>query len=97
MIIGLAESNPDDRLRSLAAELTGLAPPRPRDSPDHLGFAVPLRLRPPDPADDRELTLITTLTHFGTATDVTVAELRLEAFLPADQETGALLAELHRT
>nr|WP_239081702.1 helix-turn-helix transcriptional regulator [Streptomyces sp. SID9727] len=89
--------NPDDRLRDLAAELTGLAPPRPRDSPDHLGFAVPLRLRHPDPADDRELTLITTLTHFGTATDVTVAELRLEAFLPADRETGALLAALHRT
>ncbi|MCX0243500.1 helix-turn-helix domain-containing protein [Streptomyces drozdowiczii] len=88
--------NPDDRLRSLAAELTGLAPPRPRDAPHHLGFAVPLRLRPPDPADDRELTLITTLTHFGTATDVTVAELRLEAFLPADRETAALLAGLHR-
>jgi transcriptional regulator with XRE-family HTH domain len=86
--------NPDDRLRGLAAELAGLAPPRRRDSPQHLGFAVPLRLRPPDPADTRELTLITTLTHFGTAVDVTVAELRLEAFLPADRETSAMLTEL---
>jgi hypothetical protein len=86
--------NPDDRLRGLAAELAGLAPPRRRDSPHHLGFAVPLRLRPPDPADTRELTLITTLTHFGTAVDVTVAELRLEAFLPADRETSAMLTEL---
>ncbi|MFG2566565.1 helix-turn-helix domain-containing protein [Streptomyces sp. NPDC048567] len=89
--------NPDDRLARLGHELTGLAPPRPRDAPDHLGFAVPLRLRAPGPADGRELTLITTLTHFGTALDVTVAELRLEAFLPADGETADLLAELHRT
>ncbi|MFE6225414.1 helix-turn-helix domain-containing protein [Streptomyces sp. NPDC057854] len=86
--------NPDDRLRGLAADLTALAPPRPRESPHHLGFAVPLRLRAPGPEDDRELTLITTLTHFGTAIDVTVAELRLEAFLPADQATSTLLAEL---
>ena len=28
---------------------------------------------------------------FATAADVTVAELRLEAFLPADEATGALL------
>nr|WP_232344105.1 helix-turn-helix transcriptional regulator [Actinoplanes awajinensis] len=85
--------NPDDRLRSLAAELDGYAPPRPRQlPPGHLGFAVPLRLR----AGDRELRLITTLTHFGTATDVTVAELRLEAFLPEDEPTATALAELVR-
>jgi hypothetical protein len=42
----------------------------------------------------RELRLITTLTHFGTATDVTIAELRLEAFLPADESTSAALIEL---
>ncbi|NEC09647.1 helix-turn-helix transcriptional regulator [Streptomyces sp. SID7909] len=100
MIIRLAESlevpirerTPDDRLR-----VPGRRAHRPRDAPDHLGFAVPLRLRAPGPADGRELTLITTLTHFGTAVDVTVAELRLEAFLPADRETADLLAELHRT
>ncbi|WP_395106583.1 hypothetical protein [Actinomadura sp. SCN-SB] len=86
--------NPDDQLGNLASELIHLAPPRPRDSPDHLGFAVPLRLRAEDPDDDRELTLFTTLTHFGTATDVTIAELRLEAFLPADATTSALLTEL---
>ncbi|MFI2764192.1 helix-turn-helix domain-containing protein [Streptomyces echinatus] len=88
--------NPDERLARLAADLTALAPRRPGDSPDHLGFAVPLRLRATGPDDDRVLTLITTLTHFGTATDVTVAELRLEAFLPADKPTAALLAELVR-
>jgi transcriptional regulator with XRE-family HTH domain len=83
--------NPGDRLRRLAAELAGLAPPRPRRlGPHHLGFAVPLRLR----AGDRELCLVTTLTHFGTALDVTIAELRLEAFLPADEATATALAEL---
>ncbi|WP_327001703.1 helix-turn-helix transcriptional regulator [Dactylosporangium sp. NBC_01737] len=83
--------NPNDRLRRLAEELAGLAPPRPRQLPaQHLGFAVPLHLR----LGERELRLITTLTHFGTATDVTVAELRLEAFLPADDATSAALTEL---
>lgn len=70
-------------------ELTGLVPDRPRHpGPNHLGFAVPMRLRTPD----GELHLLTTLSHFGTATDVTVAELRLEAFLPADEQTVAVLS-----
>lgn len=86
--------NPDEQLDALIAELVSVAPPRPRDVPaDHLGFAVPLRLRA-GPADARELRLITTLTHFGTAIDVTLAELRLEAFLPADDATAALLNEM---
>jgi hypothetical protein len=55
--------------------------------PDHLGFALPLRLR----HDDGELVLFTTLSSFATATDVTVAELELEAFLPADAGTAAAL------
>ncbi|MEU8285547.1 helix-turn-helix transcriptional regulator [Micromonospora sp. NPDC048905] len=88
--------NPSDRLQRLVEELVDLAPPRPRQlSPHHLGFAVPLHLRTSGP-ENRELRLITTLTHFGTATDVTIAELRLEAFLPADESTSAALAELVR-
>jgi hypothetical protein len=35
--------------------------------------------------------LLTTLTHFGTAVDVTVAKLRMEAFLPGDAATRFLL------
>jgi len=86
--------NPDDELDALLTELAAIAPPRPRNPPaDHLGFAVPLRLRA-GTADERELRLITTLTHFGTAIDVTLAELRLEAFLPADDATAALLDEM---
>ncbi|MGW2701910.1 hypothetical protein [Streptomyces sp. NPDC001340] len=62
--------NPVDRLRRPPADLAEPAPARPRESPAHLGFAVLLRLRAAGPDDDRELTLITTLTQLGTATDV---------------------------
>lgn len=56
--------------------------------PDHVGFAVPIRLR----SARGELRLTTTITTFATATDITVAELKLEAFLPADAATAAVLA-----
>ncbi|UYM03674.1 helix-turn-helix domain-containing protein [Solicola gregarius] len=49
--------------------------------------AVPLRLRTPD----GELAFISTVTTFGTAVDVTLAELSIEAFLPANQETADAL------
>jgi transcriptional regulator with XRE-family HTH domain len=84
-----AARTPNPRLTALIDELTQLVPARPQHpGPNHLGFAVPLRLTIPD----GELHLLTTLTHFGTAVDVTVAELRLEAFLPADEKTAAVLA-----
>jgi hypothetical protein len=83
-----ATRNPDSRLDALVAELEELVPRRPSHAgPDYLGFAVPMRLR----HGDGELRLLTTLTHFGTAVDVTVAELRMEAFLPADAETAQRL------
>jgi len=83
--------NPSDRLDDLIAELEQLVPDRPRQpGPDYLGFAVPLRLH----SGGGELRLLTTLTHFGTAVDVTIAELRLEAFLPADEVTVSMLTAL---
>jgi hypothetical protein len=82
--------NPNARLEALVAELLELVPGLPpQPGPDHIGFAVPLRLR----WGDGELRLLSTLTHFGTAVDVTVSELRLEAFLPADEATAAILGE----
>ncbi|KJE21220.1 transcriptional regulator, XRE family [Frankia torreyi] len=78
--------NPDDRLSDLHAELGRYVPAEPL-RPDHLGFAVPLHLR----SAAGELRLISTITTFATAVDVTIAELKLEAFLPADQPTAALL------
>ncbi len=52
--------------------------------------AVPLRLR----HGDAELSLLSTRTTFGTAVDVTLAELAIEAFLPADAATTAALRDL---
>jgi hypothetical protein len=60
--------------------------------PEHVGFAVPLRLR----TSGEELRLITTLTSFVTATDISLAELRLEALLPADEESAGTLNALAR-
>ncbi|ACQ80485.1 transcriptional regulator, XRE family [Beutenbergia cavernae DSM 12333] len=77
---------PDARLDALLVELEQLVPPFVPD-PDHVGFAVPMRLR----SADGEVRLMTTLTSFATATDVTLAELHLEAFLPADAESAAIL------
>lgn len=72
------DRNPDERLAALYSELSGYVPPA-STGPGHLGFAVPLELRTPY----GELRLLTTITSFATAVDVTVSELKLEAFLPA--------------
>jgi transcriptional regulator with XRE-family HTH domain len=78
--------SPDPWLETLLAELEGYLPPLP-DEVDALGFAVPLELA----SADGDLRLITTLTSFATAADVTLAELHLEAFLPADEPTAEIL------
>jgi transcriptional regulator with XRE-family HTH domain len=77
---------PDPALGALVAELESYLPTVPVE-PNVLGFAVPLELA----SADGQLRLITTLTSFATATDVTLAELHLEAFLPADDATAASL------
>jgi len=73
---------PGDLRDELAAYVPYVEP-----GPEHVGFAAPMQLRTPR----GELHLTTTITTFATALDVTVAELKLEAFLPADEATAALL------
>jgi transcriptional regulator with XRE-family HTH domain len=53
-------------------------------------LAVPLRIR----VGDHELAFLSTVTTFGTAVDITLAELSIEAFLPADDTTAAALRDL---
>ena len=48
---------------------------------------MPLRLR----GDGGELRFFSTVATFGTAIDVTLAELSIEAFFPADAETASAL------
>ncbi|HEY4096184.1 MAG TPA: helix-turn-helix domain-containing protein [Baekduia sp.] len=83
-----ARRNDLPRLAALADELEPFVGPRVGDDgPTDAGAAVPLRLR----TAGGELQLLTTLAHFATTIDVTLAELTLEAFLPADEATAAAL------
>ena len=52
-------------------------------------IAVPLLLT----ADGSELAFISTATSFGTAIEVTVSELAIESFFPADEATARFLRE----
>lgn len=77
----------DPRLAELLDEITGYP-----GEPDELHgpggeIAVPLRFD----AGGRELTFFSTIATFGTAVDITLAELAIEAFFPADQATSAYL------
>ena len=61
------------------------------EPPAHGGAAdivLPLRLR----AGDAELSFFSTVTTFGTPVDVTLSELAVEAFYPADRVTSERLA-----
>jgi hypothetical protein len=52
--------------------------------------AVPLKLR----TDAGLLSFLSTTTIFGTAVEITLSELVLEAFYPADEATGDILRRL---
>jgi hypothetical protein len=51
---------------------------------------LPLRLASPS----GELSFFSIAAHVGTATDVTVEELTIEAFYPADEATAAALSAM---
>jgi transcriptional regulator with XRE-family HTH domain len=65
----------------------GAAPRRPAAADDLAGVVVPLRLA----TDDGILSFFSTITVFGTPVDITLAELALEAFFPADGATAEAL------
>jgi hypothetical protein len=79
--------SPDPALSELLAEIESSLPPLPEES-NVLGLAVQLELASSDATD---LRLTTTITSFTTATDVTLADLQLEAFLAADDRTAEVL------
>jgi transcriptional regulator with XRE-family HTH domain len=81
--------NPDAGLEALAVELDGYLAAEHLVDDDPLGFGVPMELS----TSSGTVRLITTLTSFASASDIFLSELRLEAFLPADEETGERLAE----
>lgn len=72
-----------DLLQELAAYPGGTDHPAPTES----GLVIPLQLR----LGDQVLSLFGTVTVFGTPVDITLAELALEAFYPADEATAKAL------
>jgi transcriptional regulator with XRE-family HTH domain len=78
----------DPELAALYDEVRGYpGPPAPADV-DPEAIAVQLRLAT---SDGGELRFFSTVTTFGTAVDVTVSELSVEAFFPADAVTAQRL------
>jgi transcriptional regulator with XRE-family HTH domain len=59
---------------------------------DYAGVAVPLQLA----TEDGILSFLSTTTVFGTPVDITLSELALESFFPADAATSSILNELFK-
>lgn len=87
------EITADSFLTELAKELKSYPKPKlikdisPADEIDYSGFAVPLQLM----TKHGEMSFISTITVFGTPIDVTVSELAIETFFPADKQTELIL------
>ena len=83
----------DPELADLHEEMLGYPGPPPPASQGAAGasVAVGLRLGPTPESEAPELSFFSTITTFGTAVDVTVSELALEAFFPADAQTAEYL------
>ncbi|MFO7277482.1 MAG: helix-turn-helix transcriptional regulator [Pseudomonadota bacterium] len=89
------EATADDVLEALHAELAALpAPDGYREEAGkaaaYAGVVVPMRLRTPAGV----LSFFSTTTVFGTPVDVTLSELAIEAFFPADRATAEALRAL---
>ncbi|MEV6217306.1 helix-turn-helix transcriptional regulator [Nocardia sp. NPDC051833] len=81
-----AERSGDPVLAALHAELRAFAPTD--DSPvDPADVALPIRLA----HNDTELSFFNTITTFGAAFDITLAEIAVESYFPADSQTAEYL------
>ncbi|MGW0227712.1 helix-turn-helix domain-containing protein [Actinopolymorpha singaporensis] len=84
-----------DGLAALLAELEAYGPPSPTTGPAADGttaddLVVPLRMTTPY----GDLALLYTATVFGSPRDVTLDEIAIETFFPADQATAQVLRSL---
>ena len=81
----------DPVLAALCAELVGYPVPSDRatdaDASHYGDVIIPLRLA----TESGVLSFLSTTTIFGTPVDVTLSEIALESFFPADAETAAAL------
>ncbi|MBB5519263.1 helix-turn-helix transcriptional regulator [Amphiplicatus metriothermophilus] len=82
------EATGDRDLETLYAELSGFPAPERAEAEEFNGVFTPLTLR----AGESVLSLFSATTVFGSPTDVTLSELAIESFFPADDATRALLS-----
>lgn len=88
-LAGEAEATGDAGLRALLQELRGYPDGAGRGGEEADGIVVPLVLE----TDAGVMSLLSVTTVFGTPRDVTVAELAIESFHPADAATARLFAD----
>jgi hypothetical protein len=86
-----AQLTGDPRLASLYDELASYPGVRPGPHSDLEPAAIVLPLRLRDTDDRGELAFFSTLSTFGTAADITLSELAIEAFYPANAHTAMRL------
>ncbi|HEU0217241.1 MAG TPA: helix-turn-helix transcriptional regulator [Stellaceae bacterium] len=83
----------DPTLAALYDELAAYPAPHPTSPPpmpNPNAVAIPFRLL----TDSGVLSFLSTITVFGTPVDVTVSEVAIETFLPADRETAEALRRM---
>ena len=90
------QASADPALATLLAELAALEPPRaggtaPEPASPH-GISVPLELDTPQ----GRLSLLSAITVSGSPTEVTLSEIAVEAFYPADDAMAERLCLLQR-
>ena len=84
----------DPALVELLRELMEFPAPRPahrHDTDHYAGAVVPLRIA----TSIGELSMFSTTMIFGTPVDITLAELAVESFFPADATTAEIVQRLH--
>ncbi|MGI8930845.1 MAG: transcriptional regulator, partial [Sphingomicrobium sp.] len=85
------DASGDEVLEALAEELKSYpAPASATPGGEGAGIAVPLILDSPV----GRLSFLSTTTMFGTPVEVTLSEIAIESFFPADQDTGERLRAL---
>jgi transcriptional regulator with XRE-family HTH domain len=80
----------DAVLVELLKELRAYPAPASQQKANGAGVVVPFRLR----HGDRVLSFLSTTTVFGTPVEITLSELALESFFPADAETSDAVSTL---
>jgi transcriptional regulator with XRE-family HTH domain len=86
-VAGTADPDLQDLYDELREHAAG---DRPEAHPGPPEVVVPMKLE----HQGKELSLLTTIATFGTPLDVTVSELMIESFYPADESTAEFLREL---